>query len=328
MAPTQSVLGEGSPSRMPSGLEMEPTSGRRSSITHCGLPAWGSFISLGTRCRTPSVFVRRLATTVGRPGAEESPAAGLEMRREALGYHQVAHASANEMAEGERTMRVIRAVCTSCGANLDIDVDSRQAYCSYCGAKMFLDDEVVHVRHENGEQFGYDFEKGRQRAAREAERALSAKRTQERQRYLEESARETRERDELRRRMLEQRRAVEELRRQEVKRRNQHFLKHWLWAWLWLLYMPFLSIFVIDLLSGHTPGEVSIHGFWGWLAWYVGVLFPLALETCLDARRDDSTTSVKRNLTITLTIVIFLSIACLLANATSGWQNSYGLSFL
>lgn len=68
-------------------------------------------------------------------------------------------------------MRLIDIKCPNCGADLRIDSENKECTCQYCGAKFLIDDEVLHVRYDNAEESGYQFEKGRQRAMREAQQA-------------------------------------------------------------------------------------------------------------------------------------------------------------
>ncbi|WP_051197267.1 TFIIB-type zinc ribbon-containing protein [Butyrivibrio sp. XBB1001] len=65
-------------------------------------------------------------------------------------------------------MKLVDVVCPRCGANLKIDTEHEKAFCEYCGAEVLIDDGIQHVKYENAEQAGYDFEKGRQRAQQEA----------------------------------------------------------------------------------------------------------------------------------------------------------------
>ena len=69
-------------------------------------------------------------------------------------------------------MKLVDTTCRSCGAALHIDADRKRAFCAYCGAQLLIDDEVRHLRIDNAETMGYEFEKGRQRAQNEA-RAVS-----------------------------------------------------------------------------------------------------------------------------------------------------------
>ena len=64
-------------------------------------------------------------------------------------------------------MRLIDMTCPHCNALLRVDADNKRAICEYCGATILIDDEVRHVRYDNAEQAGYEFEKGRQRAQAE-----------------------------------------------------------------------------------------------------------------------------------------------------------------
>ncbi|SEQ56343.1 TFIIB-type zinc ribbon-containing protein [Butyrivibrio sp. TB] len=68
-------------------------------------------------------------------------------------------------------MKLVNMVCPNCGASLQVDADKKNLTCSYCGNNIIVDDEVKHIRYDNAEQTGYEFEKGRQRA--QAERNTS-----------------------------------------------------------------------------------------------------------------------------------------------------------
>ncbi len=65
-------------------------------------------------------------------------------------------------------MKLVELKCPNCGAKLGSDPSGRTAYCGYCGAKLFVDDEVKRVQYDNPEEAGYRFEMGRLRAQREA----------------------------------------------------------------------------------------------------------------------------------------------------------------
>lgn len=67
-------------------------------------------------------------------------------------------------------MKLIDIKCPHCGASLKIETGSKECTCQYCGAKFLIDDEVLHVQYDNAEESGYLFEKGRQRAKKEAQR--------------------------------------------------------------------------------------------------------------------------------------------------------------
>lgn len=44
-------------------------------------------------------------------------------------------------------MKIIRLTCTNCGAELELDADRKQAFCSYCGTKLYIDDESRNITH-------------------------------------------------------------------------------------------------------------------------------------------------------------------------------------
>ena len=64
-------------------------------------------------------------------------------------------------------MRIVSMNCPNCGATLQVDADNKQITCSYCGNALFVDDEANHMKIDNPERVGYEFEKGRQRAQAE-----------------------------------------------------------------------------------------------------------------------------------------------------------------
>ena len=45
-------------------------------------------------------------------------------------------------------VKLVSVKCPECGATLDIEEDRRQAFCTYCGAKVILQNENEHIyRH-------------------------------------------------------------------------------------------------------------------------------------------------------------------------------------
>lgn len=66
-------------------------------------------------------------------------------------------------------MRLLDMTCQHCGALLKVDADKKRVTCNYCGATTLIDDGIQHIRYDNAEEAGYHFEKGRQRARREAQ---------------------------------------------------------------------------------------------------------------------------------------------------------------
>ncbi len=65
-------------------------------------------------------------------------------------------------------MKIVDTVCPSCGAHINVDLNTKDAVCEFCGARYLFDDGVQRTQFVGGEEFGYDFEKGRQRAQAEA----------------------------------------------------------------------------------------------------------------------------------------------------------------
>ena len=64
-------------------------------------------------------------------------------------------------------MKLVAFTCPGCGAQLRVDLNKKLATCQYCGATFPIDDEAQHIRYDNAEQAGYEFEKGRLRAQAE-----------------------------------------------------------------------------------------------------------------------------------------------------------------
>ena len=64
-------------------------------------------------------------------------------------------------------MKLVAFTCPACGAQLNVDIEKGQASCQFCGTTFPIDDEAQHIRYDNAEQAGYEFEKGRQRAQAE-----------------------------------------------------------------------------------------------------------------------------------------------------------------
>ena len=69
-------------------------------------------------------------------------------------------------------VKIVNLTCPGCGARLEVDMDRKMAFCSYCGAALPVDDEIQKVQLDGAEKAGYEFEKGRQRAQAEAAQAF------------------------------------------------------------------------------------------------------------------------------------------------------------
>ena len=68
-------------------------------------------------------------------------------------------------------MKLVAFTCPGCGAQLSVDLNKKVATCQFCGATFPIDDEAQHIRYDNAEQAGYEFEKGRLRAQEEYARS-------------------------------------------------------------------------------------------------------------------------------------------------------------
>lgn len=65
-------------------------------------------------------------------------------------------------------MKLVEMKCKNCGATLEVSSDVKEAKCKYCHTTFKIDDEVKHIKYDNAEQSGYEFEKGRMRAQQES----------------------------------------------------------------------------------------------------------------------------------------------------------------
>ena len=70
-------------------------------------------------------------------------------------------------------MKLIDTQCPHCGANMHYEEGKKQINCEFCGAALIVDDETHNLHMSNGEEFGYQFEKGRQRAQSENNNNIS-----------------------------------------------------------------------------------------------------------------------------------------------------------
>lgn len=70
-------------------------------------------------------------------------------------------------------MNLLEMKCKNCGALLKVEEDAKYIECQYCNTKYKLDDEVQHIKYDDMEKSGYEFEKGRIRAQQEQKRVQS-----------------------------------------------------------------------------------------------------------------------------------------------------------
>lgn len=70
-------------------------------------------------------------------------------------------------------MKLVEMKCKNCGAKLEVNTDSNEAYCQFCGTEFKIDDEAQHIKYDDMEQAGYEFEKGKIRARQEHKDSVS-----------------------------------------------------------------------------------------------------------------------------------------------------------
>ena len=64
-------------------------------------------------------------------------------------------------------MKLVELKCKNCHAKLEINPELNEYTCKYCDSSFKVDDEVKHIKLDDMEQNGYEFEMGRIRAQRE-----------------------------------------------------------------------------------------------------------------------------------------------------------------
>lgn len=70
-------------------------------------------------------------------------------------------------------MKLLEMKCKNCGALLKVEENAQYINCQYCNTKYKLDDEVQHIKYDDMEKSGYEFEKGRIKAQQEQKRVQS-----------------------------------------------------------------------------------------------------------------------------------------------------------
>lgn len=68
-------------------------------------------------------------------------------------------------------MKLVEMKCKNCGANLKVNPEDKDVKCTFCNTSFKIDDEVKHIKYDDMEQSGYEFEKGKIRAREEAKQA-------------------------------------------------------------------------------------------------------------------------------------------------------------
>ena len=66
-------------------------------------------------------------------------------------------------------MQLVKLICPNCGARLEVDGSMKKAFCQYCGTALLVDQGKRSMEWDNAEEAGYQFERGRMKAQREAQ---------------------------------------------------------------------------------------------------------------------------------------------------------------
>ena len=64
-------------------------------------------------------------------------------------------------------MKLVELECQNCGAALKVEEGTNNVTCPYCNATYKLDDGTQHIKYDDMENSGYEFEKGRIKAQKE-----------------------------------------------------------------------------------------------------------------------------------------------------------------
>lgn len=78
-------------------------------------------------------------------------------------------------------MKLVELKCKNCGAVLKVQADSINIHCDHCKTSYKLDDEAQHIKYDEMEKAGYDYEKGRLRAKQEHEEEKARKKQEAQQ---------------------------------------------------------------------------------------------------------------------------------------------------
>ena len=62
-------------------------------------------------------------------------------------------------------MKLLELKCKNCDAALTVKPNTTDIRCTHCKASYKLDDEVQHIKFDDMEKAGYDYERGKQKAA-------------------------------------------------------------------------------------------------------------------------------------------------------------------
>lgn len=145
-------------------------------------------------------------------------------------------------------MKLVEMKCKNCGNVLKLEPEQKDIDCEYCHAKYKLDDEVQHIKYDDMEQAGYEMEKGKIRARKEAKEEI------EYEKQLRQQA----------------------IKEEEMRKKN---LKWWILGWIFMFPIPLtiliwrskwdknkkiictIALWVIILIIGYaSPNEPTNNG--------------------------------------------------------------------
>ena len=147
-------------------------------------------------------------------------------------------------------MKLLNMTCPNCGSKLSINKDTGECKCESCGGVFMLDDESTtqHIKYENAEEAGYQFEKGRQKAQKENARNNTTYYT----------ARTT------------------------TKAKKKSNVPIWAWILLWMCFWPFLAIYFI--YKSNLPEKWKA----GLILGIAGIMFVAGIKGCIDKSKEPS----------------------------------------
>ncbi len=142
-------------------------------------------------------------------------------------------------------MKLLNMNCPNCGSKLSVDKESGECKCESCGGVFMLDDESTtqHIKYDNAEEAGYQFEKGRQKAQRENIRNNNTNYN---------VARST---------------------AQPKKKSN---IPIWVWILLWMCFFPFLAMYFI--YKSNLPQKWKI----GLISGIAALVLLSSIKGCVD----------------------------------------------
>ncbi|MBR3533803.1 MAG: hypothetical protein IKN80_07990 [Clostridiales bacterium] len=161
-------------------------------------------------------------------------------------------------------MKLLNMNCPNCGSKLSVNKDSGECRCESCGGVFMLDDESTtqHIKYDNAEEAGYQFEKGRQKAQKENARNYATINTV----------------------------------RPTVQQKKKSNIPIWLWIILWLCFWPFLAIYFI--YKSNLPQKWKI----GLISGLAVIILIVSIKGCVDKANEPASNESEYVAEITSTL--------------------------